>query len=136
MHQRMTADGHFQHPALCDGIAKQHCGDADHCFDHPAENQAIHQAAQIQRTKTAQKSGWLAAVPQLHELYVRQDFRAAPITREEKHGHHPGKALRPPQPVPRDSILRDQPCDEQWRVRRKRGGHHRRARQPPRHISS
>src|SRR5882757_4853267 len=88
MHQHMPADGYLQHAALRNSVAKQYCGDADHGLDDPAENQTIHQGAQIKSAKTAQESGGLAAVTQLHKLHVGEDFRAPPITREEKNRHH------------------------------------------------
>src|SRR5712672_1495877 len=135
MHQHMPANSHFQYTALRDSIAKQYSGDADHGFDDPAENQTIHQGAQIKSAKAAQESGGLAAVTQLHKLHVREDFRAPPITREEKNSHHSRKTLRPPQPIARNSILGNKPGDQQWRVCRKRSGYHGRAGQPPGYVS-
>jgi len=134
--QIVTADTDRQNATLRDSVTEQHGGDADHGFDDPAQNQAIHQRAQIQRAKTTQKRRGLATIAQLDKLHVRQNLRSPPISREEKHSHHAGEAQRPPQPVPGDSVLRHQPSHQQRSIRGERRGHHGSSGQPPGNIAA
>ena len=136
MQENVAADGNLQHASGGDGVAEQNRGDADHGFDHPAEDQAIHQRAKINGAKTTQEGGRLAFVAELDKFHVGKDFRAAPISGKEKNGHHAAETLRPPQPVAGDSVFSYQASDKQRSVGGKSGGYHGGARKPPGNISS
>src|SRR5208282_2246415 len=91
--EAVAGEADAQDTALGDGIAKEDSGDANHRFDDPAENEAVHEGAEIDGAETAEEGGGLALVAKLDEFDVGEDFGAAPVAREEKDGHHAAKAL-------------------------------------------
>ena len=108
----------------------------DHGFGDPAEDQAVHQQAEIDGAKAAKEGGGLSVVTHFGELHVGHQTGAAPQTREEKHRHHAGEKKRPPEPVPCDALCVDEAGDEQRRIGGKRSGNHRGAGQPPGNAAS
>ena len=131
-HQEQNTNG--QRGTLAD--SQRRGDDAGHCLGHPAENQAIHQQAQVQCAKAPQKSRGLAGIADFGELHVRQQPRPPPQAREEKHRHHAGGKEAPPKPVARNPLPVDESRDHQRRVRSERRRHHARSRQPPRHAAA
>ena len=121
----------LQEMPLADGGAQRGADDVDHRLRHPAEDQAVHQHAEVDGAKSAQKCGGLAGIAHLRELHVGHQARAPPQARERENRHHSGGQERPPDPVSGDSLRVNQARDQQRSVRRERGGHHRSARQPP-----
>ena len=105
--------------------------DAGHGLGDPAEDQTVHQQAEVKGAKTAQESRGLARVAHLRELYVGEQARAPPQAGEKKHRHHARGQKAPPQPVAGDPEFVDQTGDEQGGIGGEGGGHHGGARQPP-----
>ena len=111
--------------------AQRHRHDAGHRLGHPAQDQTVHQQAEIDGAEAAQKRGRLSGITHLGKLHIGQQSGAAPQAGKQKHRHHARQQKRPPQPVPGNALGIDQAGDHQRRVGGKRGRHHRRARQPP-----
>ena len=132
----VAAYGDLEHATGGDGVAQQNSGDADHGFDDPAEDEAVHQRAEIDGAKAAEESGGLAFVAELDKFDVGENFGAAPIARKEKNRHHAAQALRPPQPVPGDAIFGDEAGDEERRVGGESGGDHGSTGEPPGNIAA
>ena len=84
----VAAESELEDAALGDGVAEENGGDADHGFDDPAEDEAVHQRAEIEGAEAAKECGGLALVAELDKFNVSEDFGAAPIARKEKNGHH------------------------------------------------
>ena len=122
--------------ALSDGVAEKNSGDADHRFDDPAEDETVHQRAEIDGAEAAEKGGGFALIAELDEFDVGKNFGAAPVAREEKDGHHAAKALRPPEPVAGDAVARDESGDEQRSVGSESGGDHGSTGEPPGNVSA
>ena len=79
------ARGHtLQEMPLANGDAQRGAHDVDHRLGHPAEDQAVHQHAQIDGAKPAQKRGGLAGIAHLRELHVGHQARAPPQAREQE----------------------------------------------------
>ena len=97
----------------------------------PADDQAVHEDAEVQCPEATQKSGRLACITQLDELRIGNDFRAPPQAGKEEDGHHAVEKKAPPEPVAGNSLSRHQACDRQRSVGGKGRGHHGRTRQPP-----
>ena len=132
----VAAEADAQDAALRDGVAEKNCGDADHGFDDPAEDEAVHEGAEVDGAETAEEGRGFALVAELDEFDVGEDFGAAPVAREEEDGHHPAEALRPPEPVARDAVAGDEAGDEEWRVGRESGSHHGCAGEPPGDVAA
>src|SRR5213592_3780417 len=115
--------------------AEDQLQDLRHREVDPAEDDAVDEQAQVNGPEAPQEGGRWAGVADLRELDVGHDAGAAPQAGVEEHREHPAREQVPPQPVARDPVLRDQTGDDKGRVRGERGRHHRRARQPPRHVS-
>src|SRR4029077_7219597 len=135
MQEPMAAERELEHTAFCDGVAEKDGGDADHGFDDPAENEAVHQGAEIDGAKAAKKGGRFSLVAELDKFHVGEDFGAATITREEEDGHHAAEALRPPEPVAGNAVACDEAGDEERSVGGEGCGHHGRAGEPPGDIA-
>ena len=116
---------------LRDHGAKQHRNDAHHGIGDPAQDQAIHNQAEIDGFESAEECGWPAGIPDFSQLHIGQDFSAPPVAREEEHGEHSAEAGTPPDPVTGDALSGHHASDEQWSISGKGGGHHRGACQPP-----
>jgi hypothetical protein len=132
----VAAEANGEDAALCDGVAEEDCRDADHRFDDPTEDEAVHEGAKVDCAETAEEGGGFALVAELDEFDVGEDFGAAPVAREEKDGHHAAKTLGPPEPVARDTVARDEAGDEKWRVGGKSSGDHGSASQPPGNVAA
>src|SRR5580692_8779783 len=104
----MAGDADGEDAALGDGVAEEDGGDADHGFDDPAEDEAVHQSSEIDGAEAAEKGSGFALVTKLDEFDVSENFGAAPVAREEKDSHHAAETLRPPKPVAGDAVAGDQ----------------------------
>ena len=136
MQKLVAAERELEDAALGDGVAEENGGDADHGFDDPAEDEAVHQRAEIESAKTAEECGGLALVTKLDKFNVGEDFGAAPIAREEKNGHHATEALRPPEPVTGNAVFCDEAGDEERRVGGESCGDHGSAGEPPGNVAA
>src|SRR5262249_17451745 len=101
-----------------------------------AKDEAVHEQTEIDGFEAAKKSCRLAGVAELGEFDVGHDFRATPITREEKDGEHTRKALIPPKPVACDPLRRDEPGNEQRSIGGECGRDHRGACKPPGNVAA
>src|SRR5262249_46938943 len=100
------------------------------------QDQAVHDQPEIHSLETAQKSRRASAVAYLGEFNVREHFRPPPVTCEEENREQAAEAGAPPDPIAGDALRRNHPAHEQRRVSGERGGHHRRAGQPPGYVST
>src|SRR4029077_9649158 len=112
----MAAEADAQDAALGDGVSKEDGGDADHGFDDPGGDEAVHESAEGDGAKATEEGSGFALVAELDEFDVGEDFGAAPVAREEEDGHHAAEALRPPEPVAGDAVAGDEAGDEERRV--------------------
>src|SRR5215813_10342192 len=90
--------------AFRDQRTENYGDNVDHRSCNPAEDETVHEKSQIDCFESSEKSSRLAAVADLAELYVGQDFCAPPITRKEKHSQHAANAKPPPDPIARDAV--------------------------------
>jgi hypothetical protein len=134
--KRLAGDGYFEDAAGGDGGAEQNRGDADHGLDDPAENEAVHQGAEINGAKAAEECGGFACVAEFDKFDIGENFGTAPVTSEEEDGHHAAEALRPPQPVAGDAVFGDEAGDEKWSISGESGGDHGGAGEPPGDVSA
>src|SRR5260221_6195092 len=132
----MIAERKLPNLSRCDSGAEENGDDVHHGAGDPAENEAVHEKAEVDGFEAAEESRVFAGVTELGEFDVGHDLRAAPITREEKDGEHAGEALIPPQPVTGDALRRDKTGDEKRRVGGKGGGDHGGAGKPPRDVAA
>ena len=132
----VAAETDAENAALRDGVTEKDGRDADHSFDDPAENEAVHERAEIDGAEAAEEGGGFALIAELDEFDVGKNFGAAPVAREEKDGHHAAEALRPPEPVAGDAVARDESGDEQRSVGGESGGDHGGAREPPGNVAA
>src|SRR5438874_9373894 len=100
----MTADGELQDAAGGDHGTEQDGDDVGHGVGDPAEDEAVHQQSEIKRLEATQEGSRLAAITNLGQLDVGEDFGAAPVAGEEKNGEHAAKAHAPPDPVAGDAL--------------------------------
>src|SRR5581483_4919023 len=108
----MPQKAEIEHAAFGDHRTKNDRDDADHCTRDPAENEAVHEQAEIDRFESAQEGCWIAAVSNLAELDVGENFRTTPIAGEEEHGQHAADTEPPPDPVAGDSLPCHYPADK------------------------
>jgi len=132
----VAAEADAQDAALGNGVTEEDGGDADHGFDDPAEDEAVHEGAEVDGAKAAEEGGGFALVAELDELDVGEDFGAAPVAREEEDGHHAAEALRPPEPVAGDAVAGDEAGDEERSVGGEGGGDHGSAGEPPGDVAA
>src|SRR5271155_2988645 len=132
----VAAEADRQDAALRDGVAEKDGGDADHGFDDPSEDKAVHERAEVDSAEAAEESGGFALVAELDEFDVCEDFGAAPVAGEEEDGHHAAEALRPPEPVAGDAVACDEAGDEEWRVGGESGRDHGGAGEPPGDVAA
>ncbi len=100
----------------------------------PAQHDAVDGNAEIERAKAAQEGRRSARIADLGELDVGHHPGAPPQPRVEEDREHPARHEAPPQPVARDAAPGHQAGHHQRRIGGEGGGHHRGARQPPRHV--
>ncbi len=91
---------------------------------HPGEDGAVEQGAEIERLEGAQHRRRPAAVAQLGQLGVGQHRSAPPARRQQEPQHQEGQGIDPQPPQREDAGDGDQPGDQQRRVRRELGGGH------------
>ena len=132
----VAAEADGEDAALGDGVAKEDGRDADHGFDDPAEDETVHEGAEVDGAEAAEEGGGFALVAELHEFDVGEDFGAAPVAGEEEDGHHAAETLRPPEPVAGDAVASDEAGDEKRRVGGESGGDHRCASEPPGNVAA
>jgi len=132
----VAADADGEDAALGDGVAEKDGSDADHGFDDPAEDEAVHEGAEVDGAEAAEEGGGFALVAELDEFDVGEDFGAAPVAREEEDGHHAAETLRPPEPVSGDTVAGDEASDEERRVGGESGGDHGSAGEPPGNVAA
>ena len=132
----MAADADLQDAALGNGVAEQYGGDADHGFDDPTEDEAVHQAAKVDGAEAAEEGGGFAFIAELNEFDIGEDAGTAPVTREEEDGHHAGETLGPPDPVAGDAVAGDDAGDEERCIGSEGGGNHRGAGEPPGDVAT
>ena len=132
----VAAESDLEDAALGDGVAEENGGDADHGFDDPAEDEAIHQRTEIDGAKAAKESGGFALVAELDEFDVGEDFGAAPVASEEEDRHHAAEALRPPKPVAGNAVASNEACNEERSVGGEGRGDHGGAGEPPGDIAA
>ena len=120
------------------GIADAHgsADDVDHGLGDPAENEAVHQKAEIDGAKASEESGGLTVIAELGKLHVGDQAGAAPESREKKNGHHSGGKKAPPEPIPCYTLGVDETADGERRVRGKSGGDHGGASEPPTDLAA
>jgi len=119
-----------------DGGAEEDGDNVHHGAGNPAENETIHQETEVDGFEATKESGWFAGVTELGEFDVGHDFRATPITREEKYGEHAGEALIPPKPISGDALRGDETRNEERRIGGEGGGDHRSAGKPPGDVAA
>jgi hypothetical protein len=132
----VAAEADGEDAALGDGVAEENGGDADHGFDDPAEDEAVHEGAEVDGAEAAEEGGGFALVAELDKFDVGENFCAAPVAREEEDGHHAAEALRPPEPVAGDAVAGDEAGDEERRVGGECGGDHGSAGEPPGNVAA
>ena len=136
MHQHVITQRKLPHFTLRNGGPQQHCDDVHHRSCHPSQNEAVHQQAKINCFQSTQERCRFSGVSQLRQLNVGHDFRAPPVSREEKYCQHPGKTLVPPQPVAGDPLRLHKTCNKERRISGKCGGNHAGSSQPPGNVSA
>ena len=102
--QKKNADGQAGRFAF----AEHRPDDAGHGLGHPAQDQAVHQQAEIDGAKSAQECRGLSGVAHFRELHVGEQARTPPQARKQEHGHHSRRQKTPPQPVPGDALRVDE----------------------------
>ncbi len=103
---------------------------------HGGHDHAVEEEAQVYGAESAHRRGGFARVTQFVEFQIREHSRAPPQPRIEEDCSHARKGESPPLPVARHALRADEVGHQVRRIARKRGGHHRQARQPPRHRST
>ena len=109
--------------------------DGCHRLGHPAEDQAIHQQAEVERAKAAQKCRGFAGVADFRELHIGEQSGTSPETGKQKHRHHAGEQEAPPDPVAGHSLGIHQSGDDQRRIGGKCRGDHRGPGEPPGNVA-
>ncbi len=117
-------------------VGQRGADDRGHRLGDPAEDDAVHQQAEIDRAKAAEERRRLAGIADLGELHIGEQSGAPPQPREEEDRHHSREKEAPPQPVARNALRVNEAGDDQRRVGGEGGGDHRGARQPPVHVAS
>ena len=136
MEKRVAAEREFDNFAFRDGGAEEDGDDVNHRARDPAEDEAVHEQAEVDGFEAAEEGSGLAGVAKLGELDVGHYFGATPIAREEKDREHAGEALVPPEPVAGDALRGDEASDEKRRVGSECGGDHGRSGEPPGNIAA
>ena len=116
--------------------AEEHVRDLDRGEVDRGHDHAVEEEAEIDRPEAAHEARGLARVAQLVELEVGEDARAPPEPREEEDRRDAREHEGPPLPVPGDALAAHDVGDEVRRVAREGRGHHREAREPPRHRAA
>src|SRR4029077_6173009 len=102
----------------------------------PTKDYEIYRNGEVERTESAQRCRWSAAVTDFGELHIGHDVGAAPQAGEEEHGEHSAHQHVPPNPVSGNAVVVDETRHDERCIGSESRRDHRCAGEPPGHLAS